>query len=206
MIKKEELKNINIGDLILSKAYCKAKLVVDYVTDYSVHVHTKDWYSSWLISYEDIDEVEHVEDKDKEVRIKARKKLWDDVCNGYLEEFCNKHGHRYEPDMWVSNEPGTVAMICDMFVGIDNIRYDIDNDIPEKYFEKWYWKNLEVYEVAGCDYMNYRSFCKGAPDEWTEERLKKIREGRCRVEKAQKELFDEIENVKSDQKKAMAGF
>ena len=118
---------------------------------------------------------------------KALKAQWMDLCNIYLEEFCKKHGYKYEPDMLVANEPGTIIEVCDMFVHMDNIRYDVDNDIPESYFEKWYWKNLDVYELTGNSYMNYESFCKGAPEPYTDEQLDKIREAKRELEK----LIDE---------------
>ena len=104
----------------------------------------------------------------------ARKTLWKDVCNEYLEAFCWKHGYTYDKYVWVGDDPGTVANIGDLFVGMDDIRYDIDNNIPESCFEKWYWKNLEVYELTGCHYMNFSSFCMGATDNWPEERLDRV--------------------------------
>lgn len=121
------------------------------------------------------------------------KKQWEDVCNEYARIFCTKHSYRFDPDMWVANDPGSIIEVCDMFVGIDEIRYDVDNNIPEEYFAEWYWKGLEVYELTGKKYMNYPSFCKGAPDEWTQERLEKIREAHKRIEEKEKELKQLIE-------------
>lgn len=121
------------------------------------------------------------------------KKQWEDICNEYARIFCAKHSYSFDPDMWVANDPGSVIEVCDMFVGIDEIRYDIDNDIPEEYFAEWYWKGLEVYELTGKNYMNYPSFCKGAPDEWTKERLENIREAHKHIEEKRKELKQLIE-------------
>ena len=128
----------------------------------------------------------------------ARKALWKDVCNEYLEVFCWKHGYTYDKYVWVGDDPGTVANIGDLFVGMDDIRYDIDNNIPESYFEKWYWKNLEVYELTGCNYMNYSSYCMGAPDNWPEERLDRVREANKRLQQAQKEFDEEMEKIKNE--------
>jgi len=134
---------------------------------------------------------------DKNTEIKARIAQWNDVCNEYLKAFCDKHEWPYEPDMWVGNDIGTIVMIGDMFVSMDNIRYDIDNDIPEEYFTKWYWKSLDVHELTdGAEnYMNYENYCKGCPDYWTEERMQSIRESKARIEKAKKALEDEIQNI-----------
>jgi len=134
---------------------------------------------------------------------KARAAHWRDVCNEYLETFCLKHEYSYEPDMWVGNDPGTIACINEeIFVGMDTIRYDIDNGINKEFFELWYWKGLDVYEITGEHYMNYPSFCKGAPDPWTSERLDQLRESKNRIAKAQEEfqnLINEYKKPKNDE-------
>ena len=127
----------------------------------------------------------------------ARKAHWRDVCNEYLETFCWKHEYQYDPDMWIGNDPGTIVEVCDMFVKMDDIRYDVDNNVPEEYFAKWYWKGLDVYELTGENYMNYPSYCKGAPDKWTDEALDRVREAKKRVEKARLALLDEIDRLKN---------
>lgn len=124
------------------------------------------------------------------------KSEWQELCNKYLKKFCDKHEYEYEPDCWVANNPGTIACVNDMFVSMEDIRYDIDNDIPEEYFEKWYWKAVDVYGLSGEKFMNYASFCKGAPDQWTEERLNSIREAKQRVIEAQYALEQEINKYK----------
>lgn len=129
----------------------------------------------------------------------ARIKLWEDVCNEYLEAFCEKHEYEYEPKYaWVADDPGTVANIGDLFVGMDDIRFDIDNNVPESYFEKWYWKNLEVYELTGVHYMNYPSYCKGSPDNWSEERLQRARDAQKRLDEAKKSFQEEMDRIKND--------
>lgn len=125
------------------------------------------------------------------------KSEWQILCNMYLKKFCDKHEYSYDPDGWVANDPGTICMIGDMFVSMDNIRYDIDNDIPEEMFEKWYWKSLDVYELVGEKFMNYENFCKGCPDYWTEDKLESIRKAKQRVIDARDALEREINNHKS---------
>ena len=133
----------------------------------------------------------------KEVYKRELKLNWKEICNNYLSEFCEKHEYTYEPDCWVTSDPGTIANIGDMFVSMENIRYDLDNDIPEEYFEKWYWKALEVYELVGEKFMNYESFCQGCPDYWTEDKLESIRKAKQRVIDARNALEREINNHKS---------
>ena len=123
---------------------------------------------------------------------------WKEICNNYLFEFCNKHEYAYEPDCWVAGDTGTIVNIGDMFVSMESIRYDIDNDIPGHYFENWYWKSLEVYELTGQNYINYQSYCEGCPDPWPESRLSSIRAAKQRVINAQKELEEEIGRVKNE--------
>lgn len=119
-------------------------------------------------------------------------KSWNDICNKYLKAFCVKHDYKYEPD-WIGGDVGTIIEISDMFVNMDDIRYDVDNNIPEYKFANWYWKHLEVYELTGEYYLNYKSYCKGAPDEWTEERMNKIRENKKYIDRIKKELLSNVE-------------
>ena len=119
------------------------------------------------------------------------KKQWKKVCDTYLQEFCHRHEYTYEPDMWVADNPGTIACVNDMFVSMEDIRYDIDNLIDIDCFEAWYWKSVDVYSLTKQKYMNYSSFCQGAPDPWTEERLNSIREAQKRVFEAQ-ENFEKV--------------
>ena len=130
--------------------------------------------------------------------IKTRQERWNELCNEYLKEFCDKHEWQYEPDMWVAGNIGTIVMIGDMFVSMNNIRYDIDNNVPTDYFEKWYWKSIEISELTdGAEnYMNYENYCKEAPDYWTEERIQKIRASKKRVEEAKNELLKAIEDTR----------
>lgn len=130
--------------------------------------------------------------------IKTRQERWNELCNEYLKEFCDKHEWQYEPDMWVAGNIGTIVMIGDMFVSMNNIRYDIDNNVPTDYFAKWYWKSIEISDLTdGAEnYMNYENYCKGAPDYWTEERVQKIRASKKRVEEAKNELLKAIEDTR----------
>ena len=127
----------------------------------------------------------------KELYKRELKLNWKEICNNYLFEFCNKHEYAYEPDCWIAGDPGTIACVCDMFVSMEDIRYDVDNLIDTACFEAWYWKSVDVYSLTKQKYMNYSSFCQGAPDPWTDERLNSIREAQKRVFEAQ-ENFEKI--------------
>lgn len=130
------------------------------------------------------------------------KKSWIQVCNIYLHEFCRRHNFRYERDMWISGDPGTIVEVCDMFISMDNIRYDVDNQIDPDMFQKWYWKSIEVSELTNGaqSYLNYPSFCEGAPDSFTEERMEQLRKAHQRVQEAKEALKLEIETFKENKK------
>ena len=120
---------------------------------------------------------------------------WRDICQEYLKLFCDKHEYSFEDCFWVADDYGTIACVSDMFISMEHIRYDIDNNIEETMFEKWYWKAIEIFELTGQDFMNYESFCKGAPDIWTEEKMEKLREAHMRVYGAEEALRQEIEEM-----------
>ena len=96
------------------------------------------------------------------------------------------------------NEPILISEIKLDGVSMNNIRYDVDNNVPTDYFAKWYWKSIEISDLTdGAEnYMNYENYCKEAPDYWTEERVQKIRASKKRVEEAKNELLKAIEDTR----------
>lgn len=131
---------------------------------------------------------------------------WEKVCHRYLFAFCRRHDYTYDPDNWIGGDVGTTIEVCDMFIHMDDIRYDVDNNVPVSLFAEWYWKDLEVYELTDGreKYMNFPSYCKGAPDNWTPERLEALKEGKRRVreanealEKIIKDLHENVSNVET---------
>lgn len=127
--------------------------------------------------------------------------VWREVCNNYLFSFALKH--EYDTSdidngyAWVGGDPGTVANLGDMWINMDDIRYDIDNKIPADRFEAWYWKALDRAE-ANLKYMNYRSFCMGAPDPLSPEKEAELKQLRSRVKEAQAALDDAIRDYVVD--------
>lgn len=86
-----------------------------------------------------------------------------------------------------------------MFINFDVIRYDIDNDVETDKFLEWYWNDVERGELS-IKYMNYLSFCKGAPDPITPEKMEEIKECRKRLEEAQQAFYDSINDYKESSK------
>ena len=68
------------------------------------------------------------------------KERYKNICNEYLQRFCTKHGYHYEPDdAWIAGDAGGCAKIGDYVFGFDEIRYDIDNDVPKGKILDWYY-------------------------------------------------------------------
>jgi len=120
------------------------------------------------------------------VMLSARiKENYNRACEAYLEDFCEKHGYDYEDNMWVGNHVGWIAEIADLYIGLDDIRTDIDNNVPEDEFIKWYDYSLRL-GMLNAHYPNYESWLKNCPIKSEEEIL------------AMEDLRNKIENLKSD--------
>ena len=101
--------------------------------------------------------------KRDDLKSKSLNDSYKEICMEYVRQFVSKHGYRDSIeellDAWVAGDVGTIICIGDMFVDFEVIRYDIDNDIPEPVFEKWYWEMLSNY----CDNrptINYKTYCR----------------------------------------------
>lgn len=134
------------------------------------------------------------------MKINELKKDWEKLTNEYVKNFCEKHEISFEEEyMWVADVIGGIVNVGDYFIDFSIIKYDIDNNISEEKFDKWYWKSLEVYQITEENYLSYESFCKGAPDKWTTEYLEKIRVLKQNVENAKQILEKEILKIKKEQ-------
>ena len=101
------------------------------------------------------------------------KNAWDGICNAYLSAFCKKHLMDMNEAYWGHDDPGTIACIEGVFVEMDVIRYDIDNDVAPEMFWRWYNYDLDICELEEdyryykdekvFNHISYASFCKGAP-------------------------------------------
>ena len=123
------------------------------------------------------------------------KTLYEEGCNLYLHLFCEKHGFNAEhPDTyWVANDIGGVAFIGDYTVSMDVMRYDIDHDIAEDQWIRWYDYSSECCTL-GLTYPNFQSWLKGCPT-YSQEQLDKVKRLRHNVHEAQLMLEDFIKNI-----------
>lgn len=86
------------------------------------------------------------------------------ICELYCEHFLRKHGffddETGEYYDWCYNDVGSCLEVSDYFISFDEVRYDIDNNVPkERYFE-YYDYALEKASEDGGKLCNYASFLK----------------------------------------------
>ena len=127
------------------------------------------------------------------------KERYRNICNEYLQRFCVKQGFDYEPnDTWVAGNAGDCANIEDFYFSFEEIRYDIDNDIPKGKIIEWYDYTLETSMLGLPLRINYPSFCKGAPLPYSKEKIEEIRTLKKQVEQAEKTLKNCIDEASSN--------
>ena len=127
------------------------------------------------------------------------KERYKKICNEYLQRFCIKQGYDYEPDdAWVAGDAGDCVTIGHYVFGFDEIRYDIDNDVPKGKILAWYAYVLEIYALGLPKTINYPSYCKGAPLPYSREKIEEIRTLKKRVEQAEETLKNCIDEASSN--------
>lgn len=122
------------------------------------------------------------------------KERFENVVHEYCIAFCNKHGYEYDQDGWAAGDVGGVLEVTEgyMYVNFDEIRYDIDNNIPKGTFEEYYEYSTECAFVDGAKNVNYRSWCMGCRP-YTAEQLKELHEAQINVRKADQALRELVE-------------
>ena len=113
------------------------------------------------------------------------KNQWEKICNAYLKAFCEKHDISIYDSYWVGDRVGEVAEVGDYFVDMSEMRYDIDNDLPEETFFKWYDYSNEIEyiesdlrlseHITSLRKINFESYSKGAPLPYSESELAELR-------------------------------
>lgn len=83
----------------------------------------------------------------------------------YIEAFEAKQG--YEFTDWITDEDLGIAVFIDQYyINFDDLRHDIDNDVPKGLIFQYFDDGLEWYEKHGVDAcikkINYRSYVMGA--------------------------------------------
>jgi hypothetical protein len=80
------------------------------------------------------------------------KQKYEDAVGYYLTAFCEKHDLYFE--FWINNDVGTICCLSnEWFVDFNDIRLDIDEELLDGLFFKWYDLSLESK-------INYRTYLK----------------------------------------------
>lgn len=131
------------------------------------------------------------------------KQQYIDACNAYLEAFCEKHDFDYDEaaNSWIGGYVGDSCMIGDYCVSFDDMKTDIDMDVHEREYFKYYDYFLDAHDL-GIICPNYANWLRGCPI-MPEEQRKSLRESKNRVYEAQKD-FERI--LKEENDKLEGGF
>ena len=83
------------------------------------------------------------------------------ICQKYIDAFCKKQEMFF--DYWVADEIGIICQIGDYFFNFDDIRFDIDNDIPKGKIIDWYDEQLEknyMVDYGELKSISYKNWLK----------------------------------------------
>ena len=75
-----------------------------------------------------------------------------------VEAFLRKQGYE---DYEFTDEACQIVEISDMYLNIDDIFFDLQNNAPEGLIFEWYDKSLEDHDKTGKLRINYRSYYMG---------------------------------------------
>lgn len=79
------------------------------------------------------------------------------LVSEYISAFEKKHDIEF--DYWVGDEVGEIAVFGDFFFNFDDIRRDVDDDVPEKKIFEWYDLTLDS-ALKDESTMNFKTFLK----------------------------------------------
>ena len=122
-----------------------------------------------------------------------------DACNNYLQAFVEKHGFDMCDTAWVADEPGTIAMIADYYVSMEEMKVDIDLNVPNDKYLEWYDYQMECAALELPKIANYKHYVKGCPT-YSKETLKRLRGLKQEVEVSKKVLAMAIRDAELDER------
>lgn len=89
------------------------------------------------------------------------KEKYDSACNEYAKKFAKKQGLQF--DYWIGHDDqvGAIASFSETYYfNMENIKLDIDRDIPKNEALKWHDDSVGLYYTRQGD-MNYFSYLMG---------------------------------------------
>ena len=117
--------------------------------------------------------------------IELLNKRYTEAFEEYLKAFCEAYELPYEKDAWVAGDVGTIALIGDYYIDIQNMMYMLDNGIAFEEWLRWYDYSIDAHDL-GLDTPNFTSWHKGCP-RLTKEQIQDIKDKRQEL----KELIDQ---------------
>lgn len=88
-------------------------------------------------------------------------KQFESVVMQYVQTFCIKHGFNMDDCSWVGDHVGEVLEIADYYFGFDDIRMDIDKNLPPAMIMEWYNATLEHAMYPEHHTININSWAMG---------------------------------------------
>jgi len=79
------------------------------------------------------------------------------IVDKYIKAFCEKQDVEF--DYWIGEDIGGTACFGDFYFNFDDIRYDIDNNIPKETIFTWYYYSIDNYSES-TPTINYRTYTK----------------------------------------------
>ena len=103
---------------------------------------------------------------------KSPKDKYQNACNEYLQAFCQKHNFDRSDACWLF--VGDIVKIGDFFIKLRDIIIDLECNVPEEEFLKWY--NYSVENEQPLTYMTWISQGNPNYNPPCESRVKEARE------------------------------
>ena len=105
-------------------------------------------------------------DVSSRLSIQEIKERLDNCIDLYTDLFCKKQC--CDEMGWIGNTKGGINCFADAYLSFEDIRIDLEMNVPKGEIFKWYWDNIENNKKA----INYYSYVLGL-------RISDIKEERC---------------------------
>ena len=127
------------------------------------------------------------------------KERYKDIVLDYCNTFAKRHGRTFyeeeQSTFWLQD---SVVSLDDLFIDLNDIRYDVDNNVEEGMFIKWYDKMSDCY-CLDINCPNYAAFCKGAPI-ISDEELNNLKDQRLKIDDMMRDFKQQIEDINNKNK------
>lgn len=130
------------------------------------------------------------------MQVSEIQKNYKDAIEQYCTAFCEKHGDEYNPKRWMYEEMGGLYLLEGKTpFSIDDIRFDIDNDIPSETLFKWKEYQYRLALLGTGLTVTYKDYVHGFRP-YTEAQLMRMRELTEQREATEKEFKELIDSYK----------